>query len=627
MSNRLRLSVLAVLALIPAAAAAGPTCDGPPAEVTGVEVSAPSTLEWEVEPCSARYNVYRGGLAGLLAGQPVRCHAHLLSPTSFPTPADPEPGEGYVYLVTGVGISESTPGFATGGAERALAGSCEEATDAHVLNRTGFGWGEWSSDRIETLGPAAYITEQLDPELIDEGSNLELAAALAPIDPPIVIQELTGIQMVRSVYGRRQLEQAATMFWTNHFNTEFIKTFQHFFFLNPDTARRRLEASTLHYRESEDFRRIAFQGSFRQLLDVSAYSPAMIIYLDTKNSIAGNPNENYARELLELHTMGVDGGYTETDIAELSRVFTGWNVCKKFTILANQPLANCILEFLIGTPDEPEGLWVANFRPNQHDCGSKVLFQGTPQEVTIPATCDAPQDGVNDAALALDAIAAHPSTARFISTKLLQKFVTDTPSEAMIDDIVAVWNDPGAVGDLHAVLSAVLAQTRFLDPDIFRVKIKTPFEQMASIFRASRGNTNGTTQIRTYLERMDHLPFENPVPTGYPEDGPSWLDTNNHLERQNLGEDITDSGSSTFGSDVITLLQDNGIPLGPGNAALIVDFLSGVMFGGAISPVERQAAIDFLQSDDAGTPDPNYDDTRIRQTVGYMLGYAQFQEQ
>jgi len=232
--------------------------------------------------------------------------------------------------------------------------------------------------------------------------------------------------------------------------------------------------------------------------------------------------------------------------------------------------------------------------------------------------------------LALDALADHPSTKQFLSTKLLQKFVTENPAQTMIDNVVAAWNDAGnpqVVGDMRAVLAAVLGLAEFTDPDQFGDKVKTPYEHLASTFRASRGKTNGTSQVRNYLKRMDHLLHQNPVPTGFPEDGESWLDTNNTLERQNFGADLTDGTGSNFGADVVVMLQANGISNSPGNAPAIVDFLIDVMYGGALTPVERQDAIDFLETDDSGNPDPNYNNARIRQTAGYLLGFAQFQEQ
>ena len=352
----------------------------------------------------------------------------------------------------------------------------------------------------------------------------------------------------------------------------------------------------------------------------------MIIYLDSYLSSAVDPNENYPRELMELYAMGVDGGYTQQDVAELSRVITGWTLCKKPPAFLDDPLGPCLAEYW----DEsvPGEIVTTFFEPN-HDCGEKTLFAGTPEETVIAETCGDPAAGAAELYTALDAIVAHPSTPEFISRKILQRFVTETPSQALVDELVAVWNDgtnPHGVGDMQAVLAAALTSEAFLDPERVRDKIKTPMEQFASGIRAVRGRTDGLTTVLNSLVLAQHLPHFNPIPTGWPEDGDSWIDTNNFLERQNFGILLLDSGLPQFGTDVINLLEDNGVSTAPGNSAAIVDFLADTMFGGALNPTERQIAIDYLDTDEAGAPAP-YDDARIRDTAAFLLGYPHFQEQ
>jgi uncharacterized protein (DUF1800 family) len=310
-------------------------------------------------------------------------------------------------------------------------------------------------------------------------------------------------------------------------------------------------------------------------------------------------------------------------------VMTGWNVCKKLPVDAGNLLGPCIANSLIGTVDEPEGEWVTNFRSNQHDCGEKILFPGGVYETIIPDTCAAPADGIQDLTLALDAIAAHPSTVEFVSTKLLQKFVTEEPTAQMLADVAAVWNDPAnvhGIGDLREVLRAVLSQLDLTNMETSGSKIKTPFEHVASALRGVRGKTNGKNLVRNYLKRMSQLLHENAVPTGYPEDGGSWLDTNNILERLNFGMDVATRTGANFGTDLITMLQDNGVPTTAGNATRIVDFFIDALFGGAVTANDRRAAIDYLNTDDTGVPG-SYNNARIRETVGFLLGYAQFVEQ
>jgi uncharacterized protein (DUF1800 family) len=335
----------------------------------------------------------------------------------------------------------------------------------------------------------------------------------------------------------------------------------------------------------------------------------------------GRPQENYARELLELHSLGVDNGYTQHDIEELARALTGWNVCKKTEANKNDPLAPCINRLLeASTP----GTYVTNFRINQHDHGQKVLFQGTPYQVTIPSTSGNQSQGVNDLEIALDAIADHPSTRQYIALKLLQLIVQDTPTQPMIDAVASTWQANG--GELREVLRAVVERAELRQPDGFRNKLRTPLEQMIAVFRATRGKTNGTTTVRTYLSRMQHLPHQNAVPTGYAEVGDEWIDTNNTLERQNFGLDLTEKTAASFGTDLIALLNANGLSSSSSPEA-IVDFWINLLFGGAVTPADRQEAITYLRTDDNGVVTLPLTDARIRGLVGFLVGYPNFQEQ
>jgi uncharacterized protein (DUF1800 family) len=609
-----------------------------PGEVTNIVFPDSATLTWDSEPSSDDYNIYRGLLSDLQAGRPPRCHANEVVTTSLNSAATPSPGQAWVYLATGESDlgGEGTAGNETGGTPRATMGNCDEVVRRHMFTRIGFGWNEYVRDRAALLGNQGFLDEQLDPASIDESTNTELNNRLNSIEPPENISELQGISMVRAVYGRRQLEQAATLFWGNHFNTEYSKL-RGIFGVYADGARRNLETVTLQHRETEEFRDLAFNGNFREILEASALSPAMIVFLDTQTNILGRPNENFAREILELHTQGVNGGYTHHEIDELARVFTGWKTCKHRAYDVSNPLAVCIPNFLLDTENEPRGDWVRHFTTANHDCGEKTLYPGTLYEAVIPDTCDYTDPlnpvpttaGMNDVSLALDALAAHPSTAEYISTKLLQRFVTENPTQAMIDAVVLEWNDagnPNGMGDLREVLRSVLSLPEASDPDFIANKVRDPFEHTVAAFRATRGKTNGYSNVRNYLVRMGHLYHQNPIPTGWSELGGDWVDTNNLLERQKFALDLTPRTGNNFGTDLILMLQQNGISTAVGNTEAIVDFFVDSLFGGALAPAERQAAIDYLNTDDGGVVS-NYNDARIRETVGFMMGYAQFLEQ
>lgn len=625
-----RCSVTAVMLLGAARTAAAAT----PGEVSGVMVGASSQITWSPTPGADDYNVYRGLLSWLPSGIGAKCHGDEIAPTNFTSLGDPPVGQGYFYWVTAESSvdGEGTVGVASTGGARPLSGRCDRVMRHHVLDRIGFGENEWTRARIASLGIQGYIDEQLNPASIDETTNTELKNRVTPFLPPASLQELQAIDIVAAVYARHQLEEQVTLFWDNHFNTNYAESSNFFAFyetLFPATRSR--ESAKLHYDAQGVFRDRAFNGTFREMLQASGLGPAMIIYLDTVSNIASAPNENYAREVLELHTMGVDGGYTQQDVVQLAKVFTGWNVCKKTAVNAPDPLSPCIPKNFYGAVDEPAGVWVSNFRPGLHDTTQKILFSGTPYRVTIPSTAGNAPAGVNDALLAYDAIVAHPSTPRFIATKLLRRFVDENPTPAMIDSVVAAWNNPAnphGTGDLREVLRAVLAQAAFRDPDHIGGKIKTPFEHIVSAFRAVRGKTDGLTSVRAYLGLMQELFHNNPVPTGYSEIGSSWVDTNNILQRQNFGLDMTSRTDPGFGADVIGLLHANGVATAsaPNHAAAIVDFLSEVQFGGALTPAERQRAIDYLNTNDSGVTSA-YNDARIRETAGFLLGYPQFLEQ
>lgn len=613
-----------------------------PDEVTNAAFADNSTLTWAaLHPSPDFYNIYRGSLSDLADGG--RCHGFDLRTNSFTADEEPGIGEGSFFLITAESLTdgEGTPGTGTGGAPRPILGACTPVMQAHVQSRLGYGKNEWTAARMAVLGVQEYILEQLDPSDpdISDAINFDLNSRLASVDPPYDIFDLLAQQVIRPVYSYKQLEQQVAAFWANHFNTDWSKVTNLYVGAFPDCAmstspacdpnfpaRGYREGSLALYREMQKFRDLAFNGNFRQMLEASQTSAAMIIYLDTITSMAPDGNENYPRELMELHSMSVDGGYTQLDVEEGARIFTGWNLCKKLDADIDDPSAPCLAEYW---PLLPVGQIVATFHTPWHDCGSKTLFAGTPQEIAIPSTCGNPANGYQDVSLALDAIAAHPSTKRFISWKILQRFVTDQPTEAMIDVLVEAWNEggnPNGIGDMREVLRAALMLPEFLDPRSVRTKIKTPLEHFVSAFRAIRGSTDGGEFIVSYLVSAQHIPHFNPVPTGFPEDGESWIDTTNVLVRQNFGVHLAAVSDPLFGSDPIGLLNDHGISTLPGNQIAIVDFLNDYLFAGALTAAEVTAATTFLSTDTTGVPSP-YNEDRLRKTVGMMLGFAQFQEQ
>jgi uncharacterized protein (DUF1800 family) len=209
-------------------------------------------------------------------------------------------------------------------------------------------------------------------------------------------------------------------------------------------------------------------------------------------------NENYARELMELHTMGVDGGYTQKDVSEVARCFTGWTIA--------QPRRGA--RFV--------------FRDWMHDNGEKVVLGHK-----IPAG-----GGIQDGEMVIDILAHHPSTARFLSTKLVRRFVSDNPPPALVDRLAAVYMKTD--GDIRAMLWTLFTATEFYAPGVYRAKIKSPFELAVSSIRALDGDTDGLPRLARFVAKMGQPLYQYQPPTGFPDRAEQWVNTGALLERLNF---------------------------------------------------------------------------------------------
>jgi len=221
-------------------------------------------------------------------------------------------------------------------------------------------------------------------------------------------------------------------------------------------------------------------------------------------------NENYARELMELHTLGVEGGYTQKDVQELARCFTGWTIFDPRGAGGAAGLTN------------PERAGTFFFNPRLHDDGEKLLLGHK-----IPAG-----GGVNDGLSALDILSKHPSTAKFIATKLARRFVSDNPPPALVERIASVYAKSD--GDIRTVLRAIFASPEFNAPENYRAKIKTPFELAVSAVRSLGGETTGAPALHQWIARMGEPLYQYQAPTGYPDTAEHWVNTGALLERMNF---------------------------------------------------------------------------------------------
>jgi uncharacterized protein (DUF1800 family) len=422
----------------------------------------------------------------------------------------------------------------------------DDAAIAHVLDRLAFGPAAGQVERVRAIGLGRWVDEQLQPQRITDGAldarlarlqtlTLDSATiardyflparrerrarqqaaadggtapreAMAPAMNDAIRQErrilteLGEAKLLRAVYSERQLEEVLVDFWFNHFNV-FAGKGQTGIYLG-EYEREAIRPHVL--------------GKFRDLLGATAKSPAMLFYLDNWQSVAVTAragrdrptqarrglNENYARELLELHTLGVDGGYTQQDIIDVARAFTGWT---------------------IGRPD------AAGFRfaANLHDRGAKGVLG-----LTLPAG-----RGIDDGERVLDLLAQHPATARHIAFKLAQRFVSDAPPAPLVDRAANTFQR--TKGDLREVVRRIVTSPEFFDRSARRAKVKTPFEFVASALRATGAEVrNGQAVIRALADMGMPLYLCQP-PTGYDDTAAAWVSSGALITRINFAVALT----------------------------------------------------------------------------------------
>jgi uncharacterized protein (DUF1800 family) len=214
-------------------------------------------------------------------------------------------------------------------------------------------------------------------------------------------------------------------------------------------------------------------------------------------------NENYGRELLELHTLGVDNGYTQKDVTEVARCFTGWTI------------------------KNPQGGSTFTYNDRVHDKGEKIVLG-----VTIPAG-----GGKDDGEKVLDILAKHPNTARFISKKLAQRFVADEPPPALIDRMAKTFLDTN--GDIRAVMNTMLTSKEFLSQGAYQAKVKTPFEMIVSSIRATGAQVDYAFPLADRIARLGQPLYRKVEPTGYPSANAEWINSASLLARMNFALDLT----------------------------------------------------------------------------------------
>ena len=460
--------------------------------------------------------------------------------------------------------------------------SPDDATIVHVLNRLGFGPRPGDVERVRSMGLASWIDRQLQPgRVADDAVDARLgglptlrmtstqiaeeylqplleqrrqrrrdAVPEADMDPrreraaeigpalrrqQELLRELVAQKMLRAVYSERQLQEVLTDFWFNHFNVFANKGFTRIYL----TAYER------------DAIRPHVLGRFRDLLGATAKSPAMLVYLDNARSadpafaakartdldrleragrrrgtrqagreitpemleqvrqnIPTGINENYARELLELHTLGVDGGFTQQDVVNVARALTGWTIGRPRSAQAGQ-------------------FW---FNPRMHDTGDKVVLG---QKIK--------GGGIEEGERVLDLLARHPSTARFIATKLARRFVADEPPAALVEKATAGFR--ATDGDLREVVRVIVTSPEFFAAESRRAKIKNPFEFVISALRATGADVADTQPLARALQLQGMPLYLCQPPTGYKETADAWVTSGALVNRMNFAVELASDGA------------------------------------------------------------------------------------
>ena len=415
--------------------------------------------------------------------------------------------------------------------------------------------------------------------------------------PQRITAELQASRILRAVYSERQLQEVMVDFWTNHFNVFAGKGADRWLLISYDRDTIRPNA----------------MGKFSDLLLATAQSPAMLFYLDNFQSVSPNAqagpgslrnrsgtqrnplaqlmrgggqnrqplsmsnnpqqqrpqqqarrgiNENYARELMELHTLGVDGGYTQKDVQEVARCFTGWTIFAPrgggaaAQAMMNGPRADVLRE--------NAGKFF--FNPRVHDDGEKIVLGHK-----IPAG-----GGIKDGLAVLDILAHQPATAKFLATKLVRHFVSDNPPPALVDRVAASFRKSD--GDIRETLRTIFFSPEFNSPEAYRAKVKRPFELAISAIRTLGGETNGGPGLHQWIARMGEPLYGYQTPNGYSDAAESWVNTGGLLERLNFGLTLASNRIPGTRVDLNRFLAGNS-SASPDKSQMMERFLSLIVAG------------------------------------------------
>ena len=494
-----------------------------------------------------------------------------------------------------------------------------------------------------------------------EDNRRQMAASAEPIG--LLHEEFVAAKLIRAVESQRQLQEVLVDFWSNHFNIDI----------------RKAPCGVLKVLDDRDVIRPHIFGKFRDLLEASAKSPAMLVYLDNFQSVSDTPpqnnrnqrrpnnrfggqfngrqgnggqlnggqfnagqlngqggaaqqkpaapkrrapglNENYAREIMELHTLGVDGGYTQHDVTEVARCFTGWGIGYPDGTRARINRYGEAGEFL--------------FNPRVHDEGQKVVLGHV-----IPAG-----GGMEDAEMVLDIIATHPATRRHVSYQLCQRLVCDEPPTSLVQKCMDTWQK--TAGDLRDIVKTIVTSPEFYASTAMRKKIKSPFEYAISSVRALNGTLDPTALVSTrqiareanglirppqgggfldvntntllgQIATMGEPLFQYQAPTGFPEDSRKWVSSGALISRLNFSLALTGGRIQDVKLDDPS--EDAGIGMDPETA---IDRLSDQILHGGVSPSTRATLVNEAKPGESGSGRSSMTPATI---AALLLGSPEFQ--
>ncbi len=425
--------------------------------------------------------------------------------------------------------------------------------------------------------------------------------------PQFITGELQMSRILRATYSERQLQEVMVDFWSNHFNVFANKGADRWLLISYD----------------RDSIRPHTMGKFQDLLRATAESPAMLFYLDNFQSVSPNAqqlqrpaqmqrpgqtrrvdprlitmsnnpqqqmpqqtqrprrgiNENYARELMELHTLGVDGGYTQKDVQEVARCFTGWTIFSpRGGGVAAAQLANAGGRRAERLREEAGKFY---FNPRTHDDGEKIVLGHK-----IPAG-----GGAKDGLMVLEILAKHPSTAKFIATKLARRFVSDEPPKSLVDRVAQTYTKTD--GDIREMLRTIFLSPEFNSSEAFRAKIKRPFELAISAVRTLGAETNGGPQFHQWIARMGQPLYGFQTPNGYSDVAEDWVNTGALLERMNFALALASNRIPGTRADLSRFVGDMAKDKTIDKEKLLDRFVT-LIAGGEISAKTRESLLKQL---------------------------------